>query len=191
MPALTDPFATFVMWAGMMAVMMLPAALPPILRRDVWFAAGYLGVWTAFSGAATLVQWQCANVGLLSPALALRSVSLAALVVAGVGLYQFTPVKRACLACCRAGNMAPAGSLRATWLHAVVAGLRYGCACLGCCWAIMTLMFVVGVTSIGWMAAIAAFVMLERLGRRGVILSRLAGIICIACGTVIGVHASP
>ncbi len=98
---MASPGALFAICAAMMTAMMLPGALLQIARRGVLFGAGYLLVWTGFSAVATLVQVELDRAGLLSEAMALRSVPLAALVVAAAGLYQFAPSKRACLARCR------------------------------------------------------------------------------------------
>src|ERR1700682_5731229 len=145
MPAGASPAALFAMWAVMIAAMMLSGALPLIRGRGVPFALGYLLVWTGFSAAAALIQWELQRGGALSGAMALQSAPLAALVVIGVGAYQLTPFKRSCLSWCREQAAEGAVALPQRRWGAVVDGIRYGCACLGCCWALMALLFVFGV----------------------------------------------
>ena len=180
-PAWTPGYASLMlgMWAVMMTAMMLPSAAPAVLRvagragsghddaieglgRAAGFAAGYLAIWAGFGAAATVLQWALDSAHLLSEAMALRNVELAGLVMAAVGVYQLTPLKRACLERCRAldGCLASVEARR-PWGTAR-AGLHYGVSCVGCCAALMSLLFVGGLMNIVWVAAIAVWVLAEK-----------------------------
>jgi predicted metal-binding membrane protein len=183
-PEWTLGYATLVlaMWVVMMAAMMLPSAAPAILRAasPLAFAAGYLAVWTGFSLAATLAQFALDRSGLLSDAMALRGNIAAGAVILAVGLYQFTPLKHSCLRSCASpsGRDETAGqSLRE--------GLRYGANCVGCCWALMTLLFAAGVMNLLWAAAIALWLTAEKLLPWGGRIARIAGAGLAAWGSAL------
>jgi predicted metal-binding membrane protein len=166
------------MWAVMMAAMMLPSAVPmtliyaaiarKALRQRTPLApgsvlvAGYIVIWLAFSVAATLVQWSLERMALLSPMMVSRSPLFGSLVLVGVGIYQLTPLKQACLKQCRD----PAHLFSRYWRTGPVGafrlGSRLGIYCLGCCWILMALLFVGGVMNLLWIAAIATFIVLEK-----------------------------
>jgi predicted metal-binding membrane protein len=179
-PAATAPYlvASTLMWIVMMGAMMAPAALPITLvfvRLDrerhgrtlplggLLFAAGYLAAWALFAFVATALQWLLHRAALLhTDALAIgRPLAGAVLIVAG--LYQLTPLKETCLAHCRT----PMGFLLGHWRDgaggAFRMGLHHGGYCLGCCWALMLLMFVAGVMSVTAMAVLSVFILAERL----------------------------
>jgi predicted metal-binding membrane protein len=201
--AMSDFVLTAVMWAVMMVAMMLPSASPMILiyglarRRQQAkgdggayasngvFAAGYLVVWTLFAVAATGLQWGLEQAALVSPAMASASPWLGGGLLVGAGLYQFTPLKQACLARCRT----PFEFLSRHWRKgasgAFVMGIHHGAYCLGCCWVLMALLFVLGVMNLAWVGALAAFVLLEKLVPHGPLLGRLAGAALIAWGIVV------
>ena len=188
----------FAMWAVMMVAMMLPSAAPLVLlfasiarrRRErrsptapaTALAAGYLVAWTAFSAAAALAQWGLHRAALLSPAMASASPTLGGLVLIAAGLYQWTPLKGRCLAECRS----PLGFLSREWREgargALVMGVRHGAFCVGCCWVLMAVLFVVGVMNLLWVAAIAAFVLVEKAAPAGGRLGRGAGVLLVAWG---------
>jgi predicted metal-binding membrane protein len=186
--------AIVVMWAVMMVAMMLPSALPMIrtftalstkhgerLRAHA-FVAAYLVVWVAFSIAATGVQWTLQAAGRLNPMIVSTSTTLnvALLVIAGV--YQFSPLKRVCLAKCRT----PVGFLLGEWrpeaAGAFVMGLRHGLFCVGCCWVLMALLFVGGAMNLAWIAALSVAVAIEKLSPGGERLSHWLGAALIAAG---------
>ena len=175
-----DLVLVFVMWALMMAAMMLPSAWPAIALygrargTPAGFAAGYLLVWFGFSALATLLQWRLLEATLLTPMMKSASVPLSAAVLIGAGLFQLTPLKDACLARCRSPLAAVlAGSRSASGLRE---GARNGLDCLGCCFALMCVLFAVGVMSIPWVLAIAAYVGLEKLVPRARWVPRIAGV---------------
>ncbi|WP_456280279.1 DUF2182 domain-containing protein [Cupriavidus sp. JZ107] len=195
-----DGLYTFAMWVVMMIGMMAPAAAPVMLiyaglqrRRQgkrlpatvVCFGLGYLAVWVGFSAAITLVQWGLHETMLLSPAMAISSRVAGGAILSLAGLYQLTPWKRACLAHCRS----PLGFLMTNWRDgkrgALTMGIRHGAFCLGCCWALMAMLFVTGVMALLWVAALALLVLLEKAGPAGLQVARLSGVVLIAAGVLL------
>ena len=179
----------FAMWGVMMIGMMLPSAAPAVFRYDYVvrrsaeskrvlprvfaFAAGYLVVWIIFSLMATALQLWLTKASLLSPMMELRSRWLGGVLVLIAGAYQFTPWKKKCLKCCRC----PAdcnGSFQS--------GLRNGLSCLGCCWALMLLLFVGGVMNLWWLTVLTIFVVLEKLTGRWILGTRLSGVLLLVAG---------
>jgi predicted metal-binding membrane protein len=194
----TDTSLTFLMWVVMMVAMMTPSALPVILMyrtisrtqhkendrlSSTWlFLLGYLVTWTGFSAVATLGQWGLHSAALLTPMMASASPLLGGALLVGAGVYQFTPLKDACLSHCRT----PMGFLMAEWREgktgALVMGMRHGLYCVGCCWLMMALLFVGGVMNLVWVALIAAYILVEKVVPARMWLSRIAGIAAIAWG---------
>jgi predicted metal-binding membrane protein len=186
--------AVFIMWAVMMAAMMLPTAMPMVsvfgslnkrrgeAGRTVAFVAGYLALWTAFALAATAAQWALQTNGLLSPMIVSISPALSAALLAIAGIFQFTPLKHACLRACRS----PLGFLLTDWRDglwgAARMGVRHGVYCLGCCWALMALLFVGGVMNLLWIAALTLLVAMEKLAPKGEILAKALGALMIGAG---------
>ncbi len=187
----------WLMWTVMMVAMMLPSAAPLALLvlgtyrhrtehrarlASGAFVAGYLLIWTGFSGLAALTQVWLRRAALLSPEMASSSHVLAGVLLIATGLYQWLPLKGACLSRCRS----PIDFLMRHWREglygAVSMGMRHGLFCLGCCWALMALLFVAGVMNLLWIAIIAAFVLVEKLVRTGTIVSRVAGAGLLAWG---------
>ena len=182
-----DLVLVFVMWAFMMAAMMLPSAMPAILFYGrarggaAGFATGYLLVWFGFSALATLLQWRLLEAALVTPMMRSASLPLSAGLLIVAGLYQLTPLKNACLARCRSPFGAVlAGSARRT--SGLLDGVRNGMACLGCCFALMGVLFVVGVMSLPWVLLIAGYVTLEKIAPPSNWLPRAAGVALCASG---------
>ena len=188
----------FVMWAVMMVGMMLPSASPmilmfarinrgrggkvgPLVPTGI-FVAGYVAVWTAFSLAATVAQWILQDVGLLSPMMAGTSALFGGLVLVAAGIYQWTPLKHACLRHCQT----PLGFLMTRWRDgtggAFRMGLGHGAYCVGCCWVLMALLFVGGVMNLVWVAALAALVFAEKIVPPGPWPPRIAGAVLFSWG---------
>lgn len=189
--------AGFVMWTVMMAGMMLPSASPMILlftrlqgrRGGTWartaaFGAGYLLVWTAFSAAATALQWGLQWLGLLAGD-ALNHNTAGGAVLVGAGLYQFTAIKQSCLARCQS----PLGFLMSHWRAgtrgALQLGVSHGGYCLGCCWVLMLILFVGGVMNLLWAAGLGALALVEKVVPAGPWLARAAGVGLVAAGIVL------
>jgi predicted metal-binding membrane protein len=189
-PAVLSAGAIFAMWAVMMPAMMVPGGLPLVAVRGALALPGYVLVWIAFSAAAAVTHLGLVHIGVLSAEMTLRSAPLAALVVAAVGVYQLTPRKRAFLSRCRAQCAAWANAPRSGGWPAVADGMRYALSCAGCCWALMALLFVAGVMNVLAMAAIAAFVLAEKVVPRGLAFSKIAGAALLACGVVMALGIS-
>jgi len=190
----------FVMWAVMMVGMMTPSAAPMILlyarvgrqarergkplAATAWFAAGYLLAWTAFSLAATLGQWALERALLLSPMMASTSATFGGLLLIAAGIYQWTPAKNACLRRCQSPLqfIQAHGGFRRDAPGSLAVGFHHGLYCVGCCWALMALLFVGGVMNLLWIAAIAIFVLVEKLIPPARWLPRAAGAALTAAG---------
>jgi predicted metal-binding membrane protein len=189
------------MWAVMMVAMMVPTAAPmtlmyaavarkaaaqhnPVAPTFV-FAVGYITMWAIFSLVATVAQHALDRAALLSPMMASNSRVFGAALLVAAGVYQFTPLKNACLTNCRA----PAHFLSRYWhtgnFGAFRMGLRLGAYCVGCCWILMGLLFIGGVMNLLWIAAIAIFVLLEKTVPFGVASGRIAGVAMILVGALI------
>jgi predicted metal-binding membrane protein len=191
----------FLMWAVMMIGMMAPSVIPTVLiyasvaRKSSAqgtpvaptgaFVSGYIVMWVFFSLFATLLQWGLEKAVLLSPMMVFNSVGLGAGLLIAAGIYQWLPIKDKCLTQCRS----PVGFISHHWrdgtLGAFGMGLSHGAFCLGCCWVLMSLLFVGGVMNLLWIAAITVFVLLEKilpLGDKG---GRVMGLLMVATGVVI------
>jgi len=185
------------MWSVMMTAMMLPTAAPLILlygsaarrapertaRRHTYaLAAGYLAVWTTFSLAATALQRALASLLLISPMMEAGSSRVSAALLIVAGMYQWTPLKHACLRKCQT----PLGFLMARWRDgssgAFRLGFEHGSYCVGCCWALMLLLFAGGVMNVVVIATLTAWVAFEKLapfGRRG---AQFSGAVMVVVG---------
>jgi predicted metal-binding membrane protein len=187
--------AVVLMWSSMMAAMMLPSATPMVLlfaqlaRRGgssqaaTWaFAGAYVLAWAAFSVLAAALHWLLQRVGLVSPMMVSTSPVLTAALLVGAGVYQFTPLKTACLTRCRS----PLAFLMAEWRKgtagAFIMGLRHGAYCIGCCWALMTLLFVIGVMNLPLVALLALAIAAEKLTPWGDWIGRGVGIALVMAG---------
>jgi len=146
------------------------------------FVAGYLLVWGGFSLVATAAQWWLQQNALLSPMLALATPPLGGALFVMAGLYQWSPLKSACLRQCRSPFAFLLNQWRDGWSGALRMGAGHGAYCLGCCWVLMALLFAVGVMNLLWVAAIAAFVFAEKLLPHGIWIARLGGIAMAAFG---------
>ncbi len=195
---IVDLLLMFIMWTVMMVAMMTPSAAPMILmfskinrqRHDQQspfvatgiFLLGYLIVWTCFSATATLAQWGLHSAALLSPMMVSNSPVLGGVLLIGAGIFQFTPLKHACLSHCRS----PLGFFMTEWREgrrgALIMGLRHGNYCVGCCWLLMALLFVAGVMNLLWVAAIAAYVLIEKIVPAGHWVSRAIGLLVMVGG---------
>lgn len=185
------------MWWGMMLVMMAPAAWPWLRSAGMLvpagaprservlsaplFATGYAGVWLGFAVAAAGLQTGLHALSVLGPDMALRR-PLAGTALIGVGLYQLTPLKAACLSHCRN----PLTFFLQRWRRgprgALSMGAAHGLFCVGCCWALMAAAFAVGVMSLLWMAALTAVVTAESLAPWGPRFGRWIGVAALGLG---------
>jgi predicted metal-binding membrane protein len=189
--------AVFVMWAVMMAAMMLPSAAPMVMcfsalnrrrgdsARTFFFVAAYLALWGVFSGAATAAQWALQSAGWVSPMIVSRSPVFSAALLIIAGVFQFSPLKNACLRACRS----PLGFLMSDWRDGLFGawrmGMRHGLYCIGCCWGLMALLFVGGAMNLLWIAALAGLVAIEKLAPKGDMVAQLLGGVMIGAGIII------
>jgi predicted metal-binding membrane protein len=194
--------AMFAMWAIMMVGMMLPSATPMTLvyaavarkaerqgtpvAPTAAFVAGYIVAWTLFSAAATLAQWALDQAALLSPMLVASSPGLGAALLVAAGVYQLTPAKDACLEHCRTPARFFAEHWRSGSWGALSLGAHHGAYCLGCCWALMGLLFFGGVMNLLWIAAITLFVLAEKVLPAGRLTARGSGVAMIVAGGALG-----
>jgi predicted metal-binding membrane protein len=149
----------------------------------VWiFAGAYLLVWTGFSVAATLLQALLEQASLLTPAMTSASTALSAVALVVAGAYQLTPLKQTCLSKCRNPLEFFVTRWRAGRAGAFRMGLEHGAYCVGCCWALMLLLFVAGVMNLLWVALIAVFVLVEKLFPAALVVSRATGAMLILTG---------
>jgi predicted metal-binding membrane protein len=188
----------WVMWAAMMAGMMLPSAAPIVLLyartvrnrgnnprapRSIYaLAAGYLLVWAGFSAAATALQRLLASFWILTPMMEPARPATAAGLLFLAGAYQLTPFKHACLDWCRS----PIVFLTSRWREgaggAFRLGVEHGVYCLGCCWALMLLLFAGGVMNLTVILALTVWVALEKLAPFGQQSARVSGALLLAAG---------
>lgn len=202
MPNWSDPlqiFGLFAMWTVMMAAMMLPTALPMIiayahmrsadrLRRGAWLpvlalVSGYVAAWTAFSLGAAVLQAGLINWAYLLPMkMQVVSGQFTAAILLVIGLYQMTPLKQACLRQCRS----PISFLMTQWRNgewgALIMGWRHGLFCVGCCWALMGLLFIAGVMNVIWIIVITIYVLVEKIASNSHLISKIVGAVIFACG---------
>ena len=188
-----DWISMFIMWGIMMIGMMLPTASPMILmfstvnrqkkeRAQSYaetgiFVSGYGLIWILFSVGATVLNWLLHTNSLLSGMMGESTSNiLGGALLISAGIFQWTPIKKACLNNCRT----PMGFLMTNWKDgragALRMGLEHGMFCLGCCWLIMALLFVLGIMNLIWIAALTVFVLIEKIAPKGDWISRIAGI---------------
>lgn len=197
----TDVGLMWSMWAVMMAGMMLPSAAPMVVayattrssgRTQVrgstpLFITGYLTAWSVFAAVATLAQWLLHEQALVDAMGTSSSRWLGGFLLVSAGVYQFTGLKEACLSKCRT----PLAFLLTNWRDgrrgALAMGIHHGSLCIGCCWTLMALLFVLGVMNLWWIALVAAAVLLEKTVRVDAI-SRLLGaaLMVWGAGLIIG-----
>ena len=208
MPAIRMPawdavyfWMMFLMWAVMMIGMMLPSVTPMVLiyagvaRKSAGhgmpvapigaFVFGYIAMWLGFSMFATLAQWGLDQAALLSPMMVSNSVGLGAALLIAAGIYQWLPIKDKCLRHCRSPVHFIATHWRPGSIGAFKMGLSHGAFCLGCCWVLMSLLFVGGVMNLFWIAAIALFVLLEKVLPLGDVSGRVMGLLMVVAGGII------
>ena len=191
-------FTTFVMWSVMMVGMMVPSIAPTVLlyagmvRKNheqgrtlaaaTVFTIGYLLAWAAYSAGAAILQLIFTKFALMSPLLVSNSVYLTAGILILAGVYQFMPLKDKCMELCRS----PMYFIMTRWhpgnWGAVRMGFENGIYCIGCCWALMLVMFVGGVMNLFLMAILAVFFIMEKLAPFGTQTARLVGVLLIGLG---------
>ncbi|HJT44504.1 MAG TPA: DUF2182 domain-containing protein [Rhizomicrobium sp.] len=204
--AIPDLMFGFAMWMVMMAGMMLPSVAPVILlytrvgrqtqaqhkpfAATGWFVAGYLSAWAGFSLLATLLQAALTQAALLTPQMASANDILGGLTLIAAGAYQWTPLKDRCLTNCRSPLffLQHHGGFQGHIASSLSLGLRHGLYCIGCCWALMLLLFVGGVMNIAWITGLAVLVLLEKVMTDGRAVSRLVGLGLIIAGVTLALQ---
>jgi predicted metal-binding membrane protein len=192
-----------VAWVVMVAAMMLPSAVPllrlfaAVSRHQprsgqvlAAFVGGYLTVWTLFGWLAFGFDGAVHAVVDASPWLAARPWLVATGTLAMAGAFQFSALKDRCLDACRH----PAAYLQVHYRRgrgpAFALGWGHGLFCLGCCWALMLVMFAAGVADLRWMAALGALMAYEKIGRRGPAVAAGAGVVLLGLASVTALHVS-
>lgn len=196
----------FLMWWVMMIAMMTPSAAPVLLlftalkRRGTQrtqattlgmiFLIGYLLAWMGFSVVATVLQWLTENLAVTNGRMmTLGSKPVAGMVLLTAGLYQFSGLKTACLRHCRSPAHFLAAHNRKGYGGALRMGMHHGAYCLGCCWALMALLFVGGIMNLYWIVGLAVYVLVEKLVPYPILFSRTTGGVLIAAGLLLLVSA--
>jgi predicted metal-binding membrane protein len=196
-PGATNAAVVVGMWTAMILAMMLPTAAPMILtyteiadtaaRKNepavspFAIAAGYTVVWLGFAAAAALTQLMLTRFALLDSAMKPASAWLSAAIFFGAGLYQFSALKHACLTQCQQPFSFFFANWKTTPRGVFGLGLRQGFYCLGCCWAMMLVMFAAGMMNVIWMAGLGIVMAIEKIGV-GKRFSQLVGVALIAIG---------
>jgi predicted metal-binding membrane protein len=188
------------MWVIMMIGMMTPSATPMILiyarvarqaEKDGksiastgWFAFGYFLSWSGFSLFAAVAQAALEHAALVTPMTTTVAPRIGGMVLIAAGLYQGTPIKQACLRHCRSpfAFLQTQGGFRKGIANSVRLGLSHGLYCIGCCWMLMALLFAGGVMNVAWIAAIAIFVLIEKIVPAWRAIARLTGVALIVAG---------
>jgi len=190
------------MWVVMMIGMMTPSVAPTVLlyaalarQRIVrggpfaaagWFVAGYLLAWILFSAVATLLQWLLEWQALVSPMMAGTGAALGGTLLIVAGIYQWLPLKQACLSTCRApmSFVQRHGGFQTSARGSVKLGALHGFYCVGCCWAVMALLFAFGVMNLLWIGGLMIFVLLEKMLPYQRAMSRTAGAVAVIVGAL-------
>ena len=201
--SLADFGFTFAMWTVMMVGMMTPSATPMILlytrvgRQATaqgkpfaaagWFACGYLAVWTAFALIASAAQDLLTHAAPLTPMLKSSNGIFGGLVLIAAGAFQWSRMKDRCLAHCRGPLhfVQHHGGFKGDPAGALELGMRHGLYCVGCCWALMALLFVGGVMNLVWIAGLSAIVLVEKVAPGGRLLARGLGLVLMAAGLIL------
>lgn len=191
---------TFAMWAVMMVGMMTPSVAPMILlyarvgrqakaagtpfAAAAWFASGYLLAWMSFALAAACAQLLLQQAALLTPELVSVNTAFAGVILIAAGAMQWSPLKDVCLRQCQSPLLfiQEHGGFRGEPLGALRLGLQHGGYCIGCCWALMALLFVGGVMNLLWVAGLAILVLLEKALPAGRLIARIAGAAFVIAG---------
>ena len=186
-----DVAMLFLMWAIMMAGMMLPSALPVILLVErintkrqanglsytptLFFSFGYLLSWCFYSLSITWLQYSLHHLEILNAMMISDNALFSASLLVIAGGYQFSPFKQQCLQFCRS----PLSLISSQWREGIIGalrlGIKHGSYCLGCCWSLMALLFVTGVMNLTWIFILTMVVLVEKLAPKGDVFSKFLG----------------
>jgi predicted metal-binding membrane protein len=201
--SLSSGFLYIVLWGVMMVAMMLPAMAPIVgLFRSIaqrkqeqglpftpaWvFVAGYVTLWTLTGSVGYGADLAIQSLPQQFPALQTYGMVIGGLTLVGAGIYQLTPLKYLCLSQCRT----PLGFLLSSWrdghLGAFRMGIHHGLYCLGCCWSLMVVLFVVGTMNLVWMGILSAIIFTEKIVPHGMEMGKASGIALIVLGVALSV----
>lgn len=196
-----------VLWGVMMMAMMLPAMTPivglfqTIARRKreqglpftpVWvFITGYVALWTLTGGVGYAADMAIQSLPEAFPGLRAYGFVIGGLTLIGAGVYQLTPFKYLCLSQCRS----PMGFLLTSWRDGAAGafrmGVEHGAYCLGCCWSLMVVLFVMGTMNLVWMGVLSIVIFVEKIVPHGVELGKATGVTLILFGAVMTVGMIP
>lgn len=195
------------LWGVMMVAMMFPAMTPiveivqAVSRRrqeqslpftPAWvFVAGYLTVWTLTGGVGYAADLAIQSLPAQFPALRTYGTAIGGMTLIVAGIYQLTPLKYLCLSQCRS----PLGFLLSSWRDgrwgAFRMGVDHGLYCFGCCWSLMTVLFVVGSMNLVWMGILSAVIFVEKVVPQGIVIGKLTGVALVVLGTALSVGVVP
>ena len=189
------------MWWVMMIAMMLPSAAPTILLATAlnnrssarqrpyggtaFFTLGYLLAWLFFSVVAVSGQWFLQHIDQMSSMMQSQNSLLTGCLLISAGLWQFTPVKQACLRHCRSPVEFLTRRCRPGNSGAFLMGIEHGSYCLGCCWFLMALLFAGGVMNLYWIAGLALYVLAEKLLKYGEWIGKATGLVLVVWGSIV------
>ena len=190
----------FLMWWLMMIAMMTPSAAPTLLlfhnlkkigsegkkalSYTYLFLFGYLIIWAIFSLIACIIHKFFDTSSITDTAMMqLKSVQFSGILLITAGVYQFTPLKNACLEKCRTPIDFLSSNNRKGAKGSFIMGAHHGLFCLGCCWALMALLFVGGVMNLFWITGLALYVLIEKIIIKARWLDKIMGLILIFFGT--------
>jgi predicted metal-binding membrane protein len=203
-PMILEASLFLAMWTIMMIAMMFPAVAPMVLlfstvheKRKAtnenfiptWvFLLGYLLVWAFFGVFAYFVDTLIGQLVMSFPKLQSYGPIIGGVVLIISGLYQLTPLKNACLTHCRSPLHFIMHKWREGYLGSLVMGIDHGAYCLGCCWGLMLVLFVVGMMNIAWMGILALIIFVEKISKQGVIISKFVGGFLILLGFLLAIN---
>lgn len=195
------------LWGVMMVAMMLPAMSPivnlfqSIARRKreeglpftpVWiFVSGYVALWTLTGGVGYVADLAIQSLPDIFPTLRTYGAVIGGLTLVGAGIYQLTPLKYLCLSQCRS----PLGFLLTSWRDGTTGAFRmgvdHGAYCLGCCWSLMVVLFVMGTMNLVWMGLLSIVIFMEKIMPSGVTVGKASGGVLILFGLAMMVGLAP
>ncbi len=202
-PLVLEGFLFLAMWTVMMIAMMFPAVAPMVLifstvhdkRKSnqgfvpTWvFVAGYLLVWTFFGVFAYFGDLSIRHLAMSFPKLHTYSPLIGGAVLIAAGLYQLTPLKNVCLTHCRSPLHFIMHKWKEGYLGSFLMGIDHGTYCLGCCWGLMLVLFVVGIMNLAWMGILTLVIFIEKISKHGVIISKLVGGLLVLLGLVMAIE---
>lgn len=200
-PAATSLVVFLPVWVAMMVAMMFPAMAPVIslvsavgrkqrqgggtATPTAVFIAGYLIIWTLFGLGAFLLSLAVPSIDMAAGGVKSDSAPAAGAILVFAGLYEWSPIKNACLRHCRS----PLGTFmrlwRNGWIGALRLGIVHGAYCLGCCWGLMLVLFAVGLMNLTAMVLLSAIIFAQKVLPYGKYLGRIAGVALVVAGLAV------